>query len=205
MILRLPNDSELRFAYERDFIPAFPPTELKPLRSITSLQKRGLYEPWCLYDGEELLGEAFIWLGRPGWALLDYLCVRGDKRGGGLGKRLLQLLKEKELGRAIIIESELPEWAEDPGLAVRRLGFYERCGAYRASYDSELFGVPYATLYLAPAPIPSDSVCAAHHDLYASALNETLMRRYVRIPRAPGPPEKVEWGHGGAIAERKNR
>ena len=27
-----------------------------------------------LFDGDEIVGECFLWLGRPGWALLDYLC-----------------------------------------------------------------------------------------------------------------------------------
>ena len=85
MELRLATPEQTALAYERDMIPAFPPAELKPLKNIEAMCRIGRYRPWCLFDGEELVGESFLWLGSPGWALLDYLCVTPSRRNGGLG------------------------------------------------------------------------------------------------------------------------
>ncbi len=38
-------------------------------------------------------------------------------------------------------------------MAERRLGFYARNGARTAGYDTEMFGVPYKTLYWAEGKV----------------------------------------------------
>lgn len=86
----------------------------------------GYYRPWCLFDGAEIVGECFLWLGEPGWALLDYLCISPRCRNGGLGALLLEKMLEAEPGVVILGESEMPEYAPDPAMAQRRLGFYAR-------------------------------------------------------------------------------
>ena len=114
MELRLAAPEQVAAAYERDMRPAFPPAELKPLENILSMMEDGCYRPWCLFDGEEIAGECFLWLGRPGWALLDYLCVASDRRNGGLGARMLRELRRAELETVVLVESEEPEDAPDP-------------------------------------------------------------------------------------------
>ena len=75
MELRIPSVEQLRTIYDRDLKEAFPTAELKPLRNIEKSWAEGWYKPYCLFDGDNIVGEAFLWLGHPGWALLDYLCV----------------------------------------------------------------------------------------------------------------------------------
>ena len=75
MELRIPTLEQLRTVYDRDLRTAFPAAELKPLKNMEEMWAEGRYRPWCLFDGDDIAGEAFLWLGHPGWALLDYLCV----------------------------------------------------------------------------------------------------------------------------------
>ena len=124
MELRIPTLEQLRTVYDRDLRASFPAAELKPLRNIVEMWAAGRYRPWCLFDGDDIAGEAFLWLGHPpGWALLDYLCVAADRRNGGLGSVILEKLREAERGNVIFGESEIPCYAPDPAMAERRLGF----------------------------------------------------------------------------------
>ena len=90
MELRLPSPTQLRQIFETELKEAFPPAELKPLSSMERMWQEGRYKPLCLFDGDEILGAAFLWLGRPGWAILDYLCVFSScrKKYGGTGERV---------------------------------------------------------------------------------------------------------------------
>ena len=90
MELRLPSPEQLRTVYDRDLKEAFPAAELKPLRNIEKSWAEGWYKPYCLFDGDNIVGEAFLWLGHPGWALLDYLCVSSIRRNGGVGASILE-------------------------------------------------------------------------------------------------------------------
>ena len=40
------------------------------------------------------IGLAFLWLGHPGWALLDYLCVTASWRNDGFGAEMLRMLPQ---------------------------------------------------------------------------------------------------------------
>ena len=155
----------------------------------------GRYRPWCLFDGDNIAGEAFLWLGHPGWALLDYLCVAADRRNGGLGSVILEKLREAERGNVIFGESEIPCYAPDPAMAERRLGFYARNGARTAGYDTEMFGVPYKTLYWAEGKVDESALMEEHRFVYASTFAPDKFRRYVRIPFDPNgtPGERVSW------------
>ena len=82
MELRIPTLEQLRTVYDRDLRTAFPAAELKPLKNMEEMWAEGRYCPWCLFDGDDIAGEAFLWLGHPGWALLDYLCVAAERRPG---------------------------------------------------------------------------------------------------------------------------
>ena len=68
MELRLPTLEQLRTVYDADLLKAFPAAELKPLRNMEELWEVDRYRPWCLFDGDEIVGECFLWLGHPGWA-----------------------------------------------------------------------------------------------------------------------------------------
>lgn len=195
MELRLPSPEQLRTIYDRDLREAFPDAELKPLRNIEQGWKEGYYLPYCLFDGDNIIGEAFLWLGHPGWAILDYLCVAGTCRNGGIGSAILQKLREREPDTVIFGEAEAPEDAPDPDMATRRLGFYARNGMRTAGYDTEMFGVHYKTLYLASGEIDEAALEVEHRYIYESTFSADKYHKYVRIPFDPQavPGEKVAW------------
>lgn len=195
MELRLPSPEQLKTIYDRDLREAFPDAELKPLRNIQDGWEKGLYLPLCLFDGDNIIGEAFLWLGHPGWALLDYLCVSSTCRNGGIGAVILQKLREWQPGTVIFGESEAPEDAPDPDMARRRLGFYARCGLRTAGYDTEMFGVHYKTLYLADDAVEDAALLAEHRYVYERTFSTDKYYKYVRIPYDPeaAPGEKVAW------------
>lgn len=195
MELRIATPEQTALAYERDMKRAFPAAELKPLANIQTMIENGSYRPWCLFDGEEIAGECFLWLGHPGWGLLDYLCVAESHRNQGLGAVILQKLPEAEPGMVIFGESEAPEHAPDPELAERRLGFYTRNGLRTAGYDTEMFGVHYKTLYLAAAPVEDALLMAEHRYVYQKSFSPKKYEKYVRIPRDPNaePGHKTAW------------
>jgi len=155
----------------------------------------GRYRTWCLFDGEEIAGECFLWLGHPGWALLDYLCVAESRRNSGAGALILSELRRVEGNAVVFGESEAPEHAPDPAMAERRLGFYTRCGCRTAGYDTELFGVHYKTLYLADRTVPDEELLREHLYIYESTFPREKLERFVRIPRDPAaePIPQIPW------------
>lgn len=195
MELRIPSPEQLRTVYSRDLKEAFPAAELKPLRNIERSWAEGWYRPWCLFDGDNIVGEAFLWLGHPGWALLDYLCVSPGRRNAGLGAELLHQLRERESGTVLFGESEAPEDAPDPAMARRRLGFYARNGARTAGYDTEMFGVHYKTLYFSQGEVNETELMQEHRFVYENTFAADKFHKYVRIPYDPkaAPGQKVPW------------
>ena len=195
MQLRLPTIEQLRTVYDQDMKRAFPETELRPLWSIEEMWREGQYRPYCLFDDDDIQGECFLWLAEPGWAILDYLCVSARVRNGGLGAKMLHMLREKEPDMVIFGEAEAPEHAPDPAIARRRLDFYARNGLRTAGYDTEAFGAHYKTLYLADGVVPDEDLMRQHRFLYERRLSPKKMAKYIRIPREPGSPlgPQVSW------------
>ena len=195
MEMRLPSLEQLRTIYDRDLKAAFPAAELKPLKDMEKMWAEGWYRPWCLFDGDDIVGECFLWLGHPGWALLDYLCVASDCRNGGLGSAILGKLREREEGTVVFGESEAPEHAPDPAMAERRLGFYARNGLRTAGYDTEMFGIHYKTLYLAAGEVDEKALMEEHRFVYENTFSPEKFQKYVRIPYDPkkGPGARVPW------------
>ena len=196
MELRLPNLTQLRQIYETDMKESFPPAELKPLSAIERMWQEGKYKPWCLFDDDDsLIGLGFLWMGRPGWALLDYLCVSPGWRNDGFGSEILRLLLQAEPGTVIFGEAEEPSHAPDPAMAERRLGFYLRNGLRIAGYDTDVFGVHYQTLYLADREVGDEELMEAHRYVYQSSFTAEKYARHVIIPRDPAlpPVPQIPW------------
>ena len=195
MELRLPTGEELKLAYKRDMTPAFPSAERKPLRAIRELYEKGLYRPWCLFDGGELVGEAFIWAFEAGYALFDYLCITRERRNDGLGSALIEKLLEAERDNMVFGEAEIPAYAPDPAMSERRLGFYKRNGLKKAFYDTNLFGVAYHTLYWARSEVDEQAMLAAHRRCYRQKMPKLIFNTCIRIPwdESMGQPEKTDW------------
>ena len=194
---RLLTTEELTKVYLDEMRRDFPQSELKPLSMILNSEAAGTAHTWGIYDGDALT--AYLLMVRPvGCAMsqLDYFAVLPRYRASGLGAALLAELPGHETGcQAILIEAECPEKAEDEAMAVRRLGFYARCGLRTAGYDTEMFGVHYKTLYLAGGPVDDAALMEEHRFVYENTFSADKYCKYVRIPfdpkAAPGP--KVAW------------
>lgn len=194
MELRMPTPDELRRSYQKDLSEAFPPQELKPLKHIINMTERGLYYPLCLYDGGEIVGECFLWAGRPGWLLLDYLCVTRTRRNAGLGAYLLDAMRQRWPDSAIIGETEVPEYAPNPPIAARRLGFYRRNGAASTGIQADIFGVRYQIICWSAAPRPDAEIQSEYENIYRSSFPPDKYERYIKIPRrASDAPTPVPW------------
>lgn len=195
MELRMPTWQQVETIYHSELTASFPPEELKPLRAIGEMWRDGCYKPWCLFDGDEIAGVCFLWLGHPGWMLLDYLCVCARRRNGGTGALILEKMLEREAGHVILGESEAPVHAPDPEMARRRLGFYARNHARTAGYDTDVFGAHYKTLYWADREIPDETLMDEHRFIYQNRFSPDKYARYVHIPRDPAAPpmEAVPW------------
>ena len=195
MELRTATPAELKAVYETLLRPSFPAAELKPLRAMTDMLADGCYDPLVLLDSGEVIGTCFLWLGVPGWVLLDYLCVSPIRRGDGLGGKILRLLREVYSGWTIIGESEDPALAPDRVMAERRLGFYIRNEAALASYDTEAFGVHYKTIYWSDGPVDDADLACQHRFIYESRFGAEKYAKYLRIPCPAGvkPMPQVPW------------
>ena len=195
MEMTLLTREQLKLAYDRDLSVSFPRDELKPFRAMAQMLGQGSYRAWGLMDGEDIAGLATVWNYAPGWALFDYLCVSPHRRSDGLGSQLVQGLVQAERGNVLFGESEIPEFAPDPDLARRRIGFYQRNGAKEAGYDMTLFGVPYRVLYWAAEEVDPHEIARQHAAVYQNRFARPLYDKYITIPWKPsdGMPDRVDW------------
>ena len=192
---RLLTPGELTDVYLQEMRRDFPAGELKPLSMILTSEAEGLAHTWGVFDGETLA--AYLLMVRPeGSAIsqLDYFVQqrrsgRQDRlRSGcseGLMQELLAALPEYEAGaQAIIIEAEVPEKAEDEAMAVRRLGFYARCGARDTGYYEHLFDAWFRILVL-PCPgapeLSDKDALDALVSCYKRTISESQWRKYVQF------------------------
>jgi GNAT superfamily N-acetyltransferase len=132
---------ELTRVYLDEMRRDFPPSELKPLSMILNSEAVGMAHTWGVFEGETLV--SYLLMVRPMGcevSQLDYFSVLPAYRSTGIGARLLAALPAHEEGaKAILIEAECPEKADDEAMAVRRLGFYARCGAVDTGWTEHLF------------------------------------------------------------------
>ena len=119
---RLLTAGELTRVYLDEMRRDFPPTELKPLSTVLNSEAAGDAHTWGVFEGGTLV--AYLLMVRPKGARvsqLDYFAVLPQYRASGMGAKLLAKLPELEGTAAILIESELPEKADDPAMAVLRV------------------------------------------------------------------------------------
>ena len=199
MNLKQLSADELTALYQTELVNAFPPSELKPLKSMLTLMEGGRYEALGMYDEEGLHGYALTWL-EPGipFALLDYFGTLEGQRGNGLGTRMLDLLAEHYRDyRGIFGEAEGP-FSPDPEeakLQQRRLDFYARNGFRYGGYHCALFGVHYLTLIRGDEDVSAEELLDAHQRIYRSGIPAPAYERFIQIPLREGEAVRIptEW------------
>ena len=173
------NEKELTRVYLDEMRRDFPPTELKPLSMILNSEADGTAHTWGVFDGEQLA--AYLLMVRPAGSKvsqLDYFAVLPAYRAQGLGAKLLAALPEYEKdAQAILIEAEVPDKAEDEAMAVRRLGFYARCGARDTGFTEHLFDAWFP----GPGTFADRQAVDALVDCYRRAISETEWQKYVQF------------------------
>ena len=180
------SPQQLAQLYRQELTSAFPPEELKPLRSMLSLMEQGRYQALGLYDGEDLVAYALIWL-EPGcpFALLDYLGTTRARRNEGLGSDMLSRLEQQ--GRPLVAEAEFPvpggSDAEN-ALRLRRIQFYIRNG-FTPAYIMSTCGMVWQAL-LCGTVEPLENIMAQHKTLYGDVRTDVV----IPLPegQTPQPP-----------------
>ena len=185
-VWRMLTGPELTDVYLNEMRRDFPPTELKPLSMILNSEADGTAHTWGVFDGDTLA--AYLLMVRPKGSRisqLDYFAVVPAYRARGIGAKLLAQLPAHEAGaEAIIIEAEVPDKAKDEAMAVRRLGFYARCGAWDTGYYEHLFDAWFRILVLGcpgGAPLTDINAVDALADCYRRTISETKWKQYVQF------------------------
>ena len=187
---RLLTADELTRVYLHEMCRDFPQSERKPLSMILTSEAAGTAHTWGVFDGEALA--AYLLMVQPvGCAMsqLDYFAVLPQYRAAGLGAALLAELPSHENGAsAILIEAECPEKAEDEAMAVRRLGFYARCGAQDVGWTEHLFDAWFRVLVLPCGSRTPDAETTVQGlvDCYRRTMGEPQWRKYVPFYRPDG-------------------
>ncbi len=163
--------------YARYMEKDFPAPELKPLSSILRMMKDGIYLPLSILEEGTPVGYALL-LDPPGgdYLLLDYFATFPEKRGGGLGGRILEALELYLAPRVVLLESEWPPLAPDPVMAQRRLSFYLRSGCLEAPVQSRVFGVRYSLLALTQDSGHLEKVGPAMEEFYRLMVRNDQVR-----------------------------
>jgi len=126
----------------------FPENERKPWDVTVSLYDRGIYEMLeARWEGKFV---GYVWMVCPKGSsvLIDYLAVLPEFRNSGIGGAILRelALRYRMRGQSLLLESEFPEEAPDPDIAVRRLSFYARSGFLDSGVLVRVFGVKFCIL-----------------------------------------------------------
>ncbi len=120
---------------------AFPKEERKPFMTIVNKYRQGIFDVWCICRGGKFSGLATT-INHDDLILIDYLAVSPACRSQGIGTAALALLKERYLGKDLLLEIEsVYEDCPDKAQRLRRKAFYLSCGMAPMGVMINLFGV----------------------------------------------------------------
>ena len=121
---------------------AFPKEERKPFSTIISKYRQGIFDVWCICRDGKFSGIATT-INHGDLILIDYLAISPACRSQGIGSAALQLLKDKYVGKDLLLEIEsVYEDHPEKALRLRRKAFYLNCGMKPMQVMINLFGVP---------------------------------------------------------------
>lgn len=127
----LPSDNGFEQAmaiYEQ----SLPSNERQSRSVIEDRLNQGLCTLFGVMEDSAVIGMMVIWIFEDTpFAFLDYLAVHQDYRGKGIGEFCMQKIMEEfaKMNKSMLIEVEDPDFGEDRVTKIRRIRFYEKCGA----------------------------------------------------------------------------
>ena len=111
---------------------SLPSNERQPRSVIEDRLNQGLCTLYGVMEDDAVVGMMVIWIFEDTpFTFLDYLAVHQDYRGKGIGEFCMQKIKEEfaKMHKSMLIEVEDPDFGEDRVTKIRRIRFYEKCGA----------------------------------------------------------------------------
>ena len=165
------NAPDLRALYES----AFPDEERIPWDDLLRLVREMPLEFAEYRDGEELLGLTIVYP-RTRLSWFWYFAVPEEKRGRGIGQRILSALLARYEGRSVVLDMEDPAQpdAPNPEQRRRRRDFYLHNG-FRETGVGKAFGPVAMTILLRG----DDTFAMSDYDTLLSEL-----RRFWKPPRS---------------------
>lgn len=120
---------------------AFPKEERKPFTTIVNKYRQGIFDVWCICRDGNFSGIATT-INHGDLILIDYLAVCPECRSQGIGAAALHLLKDKYVGKDLLLEIEsVYEEHPEKALRLRRKAFYLSCGMQPMGVMINLFGI----------------------------------------------------------------
>ena len=154
---------------EQLLLSAFPPEERRPVeqqRKMTDLQPD--FRLYAITLNGKFAGLITLWM-LDGFRYVEHLATLPELRGNGIGKRVLQQLMESDT-LPIVLEVEPPTHE----FAVRRIGFYQRCGFIpwekqtyiQPPYSAELPAIPLILMVHGDIDEEKD-FCKVRHEIHS--------------------------------------
>ncbi|MEA4814163.1 MAG: hypothetical protein VB112_04595 [Oscillospiraceae bacterium] len=167
----------------------FPPSELKPLAIFLETMEQNIAGGFGYYDGDKLKAYAFFaWTEGGRLVLLDYLAVKREERGRGIGGDFLRRLAREMPFEGMLIEIEDPMLAKNADQLKerrRRADFYLACCAEHTGLRTKLLDVNYEVLYLGMERTDLREVCGSElRKIYMRMVGPELYAKYCTIPDA---------------------
>lgn len=181
---------QIRDIYRTYMTADFPDNELKPLSMIEAAVARGEYRCFGAMAGGKTLAYAFlVCLSRGGrkLCLFDYLAVRRELRGSGLGSAFMKALSAGQLREfdCVLLEVDHPAFAEtdaERGIRERRLRFYLRNGLVETGVEARVYGAEYRILTFPFArPRDAEDTRETYAALYRAIMPPRIYARMVAI------------------------
>ena len=140
--LQAPNKLSHWLRIYKLYRAAFPKEERKPFSTIVKKYRQGIFDVWCICRDGKFSGIATT-INHGDLILIDYLAVCPQCRSQGIGSAALGLLKDKYVGKDLLLEIEsVYEDHPEKAQRLRRKAFYLSCGMMPIKVMICLFGVP---------------------------------------------------------------
>lgn len=134
-------------AFKRLYIQSFPDSERKPYLLMKYWEFQGKMELFEISENDEFCG-IFITVICNDLVLIDYLAVKPELRGRGIGSKVLRLAREMYKGKRLFLEIESTKKpCSDIESRLKRKRFYLKNQLVSADFSVNLFGVEMEILY----------------------------------------------------------